>query len=278
MALFVSAVFKGDLAKASLALRYAPIPGAKLIPGSQAGLLSNWLESVSGYLKGGITDERFKSEVDKIVNNLVPGRAVLSLLKTMADPVLRQGLGAEIPFYSKTLPAVINPSTGKPLEPRQERFGIEIPASGGTAIPGFRRVQTPLEREMQLHGIGLFRDRRTPIAEFKTDEVPPALRQEFKQIAGEFLNRVGSPLMQNQDYQKLSRDRTKEGFDAQTKVLEKIFQAAQDYAVAVIESQHGAKIRQKVTPFKTMGLSEKYAGKRQRVEKVGAGIGLDISE
>ena len=267
-AVFISALFRGEMVKATLALKHTPIPGANLIPGYQAGVLSGWMVAVSSYLKGGISNERFFSEINKIVNNLVPGRATLSLLKVLADPVLRQGLGSEIPFYSKTLPPVINPTTGKPLMPRQERFGLELPSLGGTAIPGFRRIQTPFERELQLHGIGLFRDRRTPIAEFQTDEIPPELRLEYKEIAGEFLARVGPALLKNQDYKQLSG--SLHGFDAQTKVLNTVFKAAQDYAVAVIESQRGVKIKQKVTPPRTMGLPEKYAGKRKKLEVIGA--------
>lgn len=268
MALFGSAILHGDRYRAAQSLKYISIPFAGMIAGKPNGLLANWIEATSSYVQGGITNDRFTSEVNYIVNRLVPGRALLSMIKTIHDPVLREGVGAEIPFYSKRVRAVINPVTGEPLQPRQNMMGLEMPSIGGTSIPGASRVQTPLERELQYHEIGLFRDRRTPIAEFATDEIPKELRDEFKVIAGKYLEKAGSNIIESPGYKKLSG--TKDGYDLKRDVLQKVFNNAQAYATAVIESQRGVKIKLKTTPVKILAAPEAAVGKRQRFEKVGS--------
>lgn len=248
---FLVALLHGDIDKSRKALEYASLPGAKVLSGQPGGLIENWLKSMSQVGSGEITNDRFTQEWDNMVNHAIPGQAMLSLLKTLDDPVLRRGIGAEIPFISRLLPPQINAATGEPLKPRQELFGAQFPAIGGVAIPGATRVLEPVEKELLKYGVGLFRPRRTPIAEFESRDIPPELRQEFEQKAGRYVKQFVSEKMADPAYQDAT-DTQKET------VLKALKGRAESVAKAEIAREHDIVLRGVEPPLRTKLLPEQY--------------------
>jgi len=204
-ALFLTASFRGDIEKAKAALPYTSLPFSGLVSGQPQGLLGNLLKSYFSLSKGEISNERFLRELEDILNNLIPGRALLSLLKVVIDPTLRKGIGKDVPIYSFILPPVIDLKTGKPLQPKQKISElIELPSSGGFSIPGAERKLTELEKELLNHRIALFRSLRTPVLDLVadvTEGMPSNLREKFEKKFGEKFEKEGNELI-NKDVWK----------------------------------------------------------------------------
>lgn len=177
-------------------LPYLSIPAAPVIGGEPSGLLSNWLDTMRDASRGHISQERMRRELDNMVNRAIPGQALLGAVEAMMDPTARRGVGAGIPFYSETLPPVIKPTTGEPYKPMQQFPPIPgvppIPAMGGLAFPGGKVLTDPVEAVLLNHGIGVFRPRRAPLAEFPAEDVPQELRQQYEVLAGKKVNEMVS--------------------------------------------------------------------------------------
>jgi hypothetical protein len=193
-ALWFLAVLHGDASKATAALRFASVPGARLLAG-EGGLLGSTIKTFLQALENPQNDPRaLRRELEDTINRAIPGQAVLSALKTLFDPTIREGVGANLPLVSQALPAAVNPVTGEPLQPRQRVGGLELPSIGGTPIPGATRLLEPVQKLLSRYGLMVYRGPRAPVAGYPPGQVPEDLRLEWEQAFGHFRNRLLTPL------------------------------------------------------------------------------------
>ncbi len=182
------------LSKATAALQFASVPGARLLAG-QGGLLGGTIKVFLQAIENPQNDPRaLRRELDDTINRAIPGQALLSALKTAFDPTIREGIGANLPLVSAALPAAVNPVTGEPLQPRQRIGGLELPAIGGTPIPGATRLLEPVQKLLSRFGLLVYRGPRSPIAGYPPGQVPEELRTEWQGFFGHFRNKLLEPL------------------------------------------------------------------------------------
>ena len=182
------------LAKATAALQFASVPGARLLAG-QGGLLGGTIKVFLQALENPQNDPRaLRRELEDTINRAIPGQALLSALKTAFDPTIREGIGANLPIVSHALPAAVNAATGEPLQPRQRVLGVELPAIGGTPIPGATRLLDPVQKLLSRFGLLVYRGPRAPIAGYPPGQVPEELRTEWQGLFGHFRNKLLGPL------------------------------------------------------------------------------------
>lgn len=194
--LWFLSVLKGDMAKATGALRHASIPFARLLAG-EGGLLGGMVQSYLRAARNPTGDPReLRQVLEDTINRAIPGQALLSALKTVFDPAIREGIGANLPGISLTKPAVINPATGGPLKPRQRVLGVEMRSIAGTPIPGATRVLDPVTKLLNRYGLQVYRGPRSPVAGYPAGSVPENLRREWQQEFGRLRNHLLLPLTQ----------------------------------------------------------------------------------
>ena len=206
-ALWLAAVLRGDEARATAALRNASIPGARLLAG-EGGLLGGIISTAVRAISNADVDARaLGRELTDMVNRAIPGQALLSALKTVFDPTVREGVGANIPGVSRLLPHAVARTTGEPLRPRQRipGLGLELPAIGGTPIPGAQRLLDPVERLLSRYGLLIYRGPRQPIAGTYPADVPEDIYREWLEEFGHTRNNLLSPLAKRMDEGKLER-------------------------------------------------------------------------
>jgi hypothetical protein len=80
--LFLVALLKGDLERATAALRFASIPGPRLLVG-EGGLLGSLIGQVKNAIERADVDPQgLRRELTDTINRLIPGQALLSAIKT----------------------------------------------------------------------------------------------------------------------------------------------------------------------------------------------------
>jgi len=181
-----------NIAKAGGALRFASVPGGRVLLSlsgqrGQGGLLISLLQTIFRANERGEIDPRaFNREMSDIVNRLFPGQAVLSMLESIFDPTVREGIGANLPLISKFLPPAINRTTGEPLVIPQKLplTDIEVPTAAGVVIPGARRVVGPVHKLVAFTGQLVYRGARAPIAGLHPSDVPRPLQREWEKSFG----------------------------------------------------------------------------------------------
>jgi len=181
-ALFFLATLKGDLDKATGAIKFASIPFARLILG-EGGLVGSAVKQMRiAFNSGNLNPRGVEREFFSTINRAIPGQAILATIKSIFDPTLREGIGANLPGVSFLLDPKINVATGEPLAPRQELpgIGLEIPAIAGTPIPGARRKFDPVTALFSTFDLLVRRGKRLPIAGFPPGEVPEENLKEFE--------------------------------------------------------------------------------------------------
>lgn len=183
---FITAMLRGDTEKAKAALKHLSLPGAKLLSGEPAGILSPLIDTIRQSIEGRYTAEQTARELTKLVNDAIPGKSVLALIRSIHDPTIREGIGAPIPGVASLLPQRVNPTTGEPLAPKTRIPGtsIELPTVGGTPFPGAERVLNDVESALLDHGLGNVRPRRTSIIDLPAEDVPKPVRKEYEQMVG----------------------------------------------------------------------------------------------
>jgi len=195
--LWFLATIKGDKEKSLAALKFASIPGARIMAG-EGGLLSGTLKELQRiYQNKNISPSSIDRGVTDIVNRMIPGQALMGAVKTLMDPVIRDGVGAGIPGVSFALDPVINPATGKPLRPTQKLPGldIEVPSVLGTAIPGAERVLDPVAQLLYRYGNPVYRGLKSPVIGIQPSEMPEEMRREWTIQLGHARQRVFNRLI-----------------------------------------------------------------------------------
>lgn len=183
-ALWFLAVIKGDKERAAAGLRYASVPGARLLAG-EGGLLGGTLRTFTQAAQNPQNDPRaLRRELDNSINRAIPGQAVLGALKTVFDPTIREGVGAGLPGVSQALPAAIDPTTGEPLRPRQRLLGVEVPAIGGTPIPGATRILPDVQKVLLRYGLPVFRGPSGQVAGYPAGQAPREILREWQVVFG----------------------------------------------------------------------------------------------
>lgn len=231
----ISAMLRGDTDKAKAALAHVSIPGAKLLSGEPAGILSPLIDTVRESMRGRYTADQTAREMTKIVNDAIPGKSTLGMIRAIYDPTIREGIGANIPGISSLLPQKVNPTTGEPSAPKQKipGTGIEIPTVAGTPFPGAARVLNEIEKELMNHGIAPARPRRTSIIDLPAEDVPKERRREFEQIAGKLVQEILSEGIRLDEYKELP-------FEVRREVLQKWIAAARTAAKAQLAEKYGS--------------------------------------
>ncbi|KKM63141.1 hypothetical protein LCGC14_1514420, partial [marine sediment metagenome] len=229
--LMLLALIHGDKEKAMAAAQYTSFPGAQ---GTEGGLIGGLANAFRDVHTKQIDTRQFSREMTNVVNRALPGQAVMRAVNSIFDPTMREGVGAYIPGYAQTLPKRISATTGEPLQPRERVFGtpLEIGSGGGIPLPGSRRLLDPVAKVLLNHGIGIFRPRRTPIAEFPVEGVPPELRQQYERIRGRLVNQYVTAETQNPYFKQLE-------FEERRKVLQKAVSQAQADAKLELEAGRG---------------------------------------
>jgi hypothetical protein len=199
--LWFLATIKGDVAKSTAALRHASIPFARLLSG-EGGMLGSIISTFRTASRNADIDSRaMRREMTDMVNRSFPGQAVLAAVKTIFDPVVREGVGANLPGVSLALPSAVERTTGEPLRPRQRipGVGIELPAIGGTPIPGAERVTDPVFNLLSRYGLLVYRGPRSPIAGTPPSDLPPDLVRKWEEAFGKHRNRLLSGMASHID-------------------------------------------------------------------------------
>ncbi len=240
-ALWMLAVLHGDKEKAVAGLRYASVPFASLFSG-EGGLLTGTIKAFQTAMNNTNSDPRaLQRELQDTINRALPGQALLGALKTVFDPVIREGVGANIPGVSKLLPGAINPVTGDELAPRQrigtKDFGIELPTIGGTPIPGATRLLEPVQKLLSRYGLLVYRGPRNPIAGYPPGRVPEEMRTEWEMAFGKYRDKLLSPLAR--------ASKTLEGRDPEQvrKLIQERDSQAAKYADALLRQKYGGVAR-----------------------------------
>lgn len=200
----LTAMFRGDMNNAKAALPFTSVPFASMM-GGQGGLLSPLVQTMIESWKGNYTAEMASSEMTKMVNNAIPGKSMLGLIRALYDPTVREGIGAPIPGVAQMLPTKINPTTGEPSAPMQRipGTGIKLPTVGGTPFPGALRIQNAVEKALVNHGIVTVRPRRTSLIEIPMSEIPKELRREYEQRSGKAVQQIVWEGINNPEWQQL---------------------------------------------------------------------------
>src|SRR3990167_1743179 len=234
-ALWFLALVKGDVDKASAALKYVSAPGAEVLGQKKiGGLLGGIFTSIGQAIENPQNNPvALKREMENMLNRMLPGQAILSTIAGIIDPTYREGLGAGLPGVAQTLPARPSRTTGEPFRPRQRLFlpfvgeiGPSIPAIRGTPIPGFARQLDPIEKLLTRYGRNIYRGLRTPIAGFPAGEAPREHRREWEEEFGKNRKKVLESLAERWQSGELERLEDENVLDHIKKLESRASQAA----------------------------------------------------
>ena len=236
--LFMLAMIHGDKEKATAALKFSSFPGAKFL-GGEGGLLTGVIMQLQRAVETkGMSTRRLSEEFTDFLNRAIPGQALLGALKTTIDPIARRGLGAGLPGVSRMLPTVINPATGKPLEPKQRIpvLGVQLSSVMATPFPGARRVLDPVHALLFKYSTPVYRGIRTSMLGVPSSEIPDEWRDEWTIALGEQRQRLLGPIARDQ--QRIMVLEKLDLKDAQ-KYVQGLDNTAARAATAIIMSRHG---------------------------------------
>jgi len=206
--LWLLATIRGDFAKSGAALQYASVPFGRFVsPDGGGGLLGSMVKTLQNTAERGRIDPRgTRRELEGFVNRLVPGQAVLSALKTIFDPTIREGVGSQLPGVSRRLPAAIDPTTGTPLRLTQRLLGSPpFRTIGGTPIPGAERIMEPVQQLLSRFGLLVYRGPKSPIAGIPPTDLPEQFRREWTRLLGKHRQELLLPIAQDKTRLDLAR-------------------------------------------------------------------------
>ena len=205
--LWLLATIKGDVDRSAAALQFTSLPGAQTLGSVTAsavgpsrlrvGLLTDLLANFQTMLTHrGQPISDLADNFTESLNRLIPGQALLNAIKTVIDPTVREGVGANLPGVSLLKPPVIHPTTGDPLRPTQRILGSPAgPSIGGTPIPGATRQLDDVEKLLFRHGLQTYRGPRQPIAGELPADAPAEVTREWKEEFGRARAIVFGPLV-----------------------------------------------------------------------------------
>lgn len=237
-ALLLNAMVRGDWTKAKLALKHTSLPGVKLVVGESTGIMSDFIDQMRMSMQGDYSAETFQRRFTDMVNRAIPGQAMLAAVRSMFDPVRREGIGSNIPGISTLFPAEIDPTTGQESIPQQNinipftNVGFNLPTIAGIPFPGATRVLNGIQQELLLHEIRLGKPTKRSLGGFTPSNVPKALRKEYEQLAGSHVNKMVGQFIQSEVYGKMR-------FDDQTDVLKELMSTALKTAEYELAMRHG---------------------------------------
>lgn len=231
--------------KAQGAVRFASVPFLRALYGDSGMLGGPMSQMVEGMKTGNWNRTRFLDEVVDSANRAIPGQSLLSAMETFIDPTLREGFGSKLPGVSLLKPERIDMTTGEPVVPRQEFLGVEVPAVGGTLLPGAKQIMQPISGLLSRYGLFEYRGPRQPIAGYRGSEAPEEINREWQVEFGKQRNLWLGQLLptiraaemqipiekltpQNQEYENLR------------KVIQKYDAIAARQATLIINSRHPA--------------------------------------
>ena len=244
-ALFLLATIKGDLPRSSAALEKASIPFSRIVSDQGGGgLLKSVVTVVSRAAEHGRVDPGgVRRELDSTVSKLIPGQALLAALKTLLDPIEREGVGANLPGVSLTKPPRINPTTGEPLRLTQRVVGSRpFRQIGSTPIPGATRQLDEITQALSKYGLLIYRGPKSPIAGVAPSDLSEEVRREWLKEFGRQRQRWLGPLVrQPQTLERMGPDRARALIQARDRIAAK-------HADAAMVRAYGRTIRQPRTP------------------------------
>ena len=251
---FICAVLRGDSQNAKAALQHLSLPGAKLLSGD-AGVLGPLFDTIKRSIEGRYTAEQTARELTKLVNDAIPGKSVLGLIRSIYDPTIREGVGAPIPGVAEFLPQPVDPTTGEPRAPKTRIPGtsIELPTVGGTPFPGAERVLNNVESALLNHGLGNVRPRRTSIIDLPAEDVPKQFRREYEQMAGRNVKELIGEEIKSPEFWK-------EDFDIRREILSQLLAEARSMAREDLADKYGTSGE----PVKSVPLNVQRLPKRLR--------------
>lgn len=252
---FVCALLRGDTVNAKAALPHLSLPLAKVLGGEPGGLLSPFIKTFSESLRGNYTVEQTARELNALVNNMIPGKTILGLIRAFFDPTIREGIGSPIPGVSSLLPQPVDPTTGEPRAPKQRIPGtkIEIPTVAGTPFPGAERVLNDVESALLEHGFGLTRPRRTSIIDLPAEDVPKEVRREYEKFVGQNIKEFIGEEIKLKEFQELP-------FEIRREILSQLMTEARQLARIDIAEKYGTSIE----PVESVPLNIQRMPKRLR--------------
>ena len=162
----------GDVASFTKMWRYSSLPLGSALSGG--GIVGRPVDLLGSYVRDpSALPNQVSESFMNTVNRLFPERPALEVAKALTDPISRRGFGSFMPGYSKTLPAIISPATGKPKETHWdvpgisgvlERLGLkrDIPLTFGGQIPLATRIVDPVEKLLEAFDVPSSAAKRVP--------------------------------------------------------------------------------------------------------------------
>ena len=181
-----------EIAKITGLSKYVSILGLRFLYGGEGGVLGRITQQLqTGIKQQGKLDTRALTDgLTDTLNRMFPGQAILGTMKSIMDPVLREGLGANLPGLSWLKDERIDLATGEPVEPRQRYFGAEMPALMGTPIPGATRIMPEVSKMLGQYGLLFYRGPRLPIAGYRASEAPEEVTREWEIAFGKARSQI----------------------------------------------------------------------------------------
>lgn len=159
------------MANFKAAVKYASVPGAKLLSALTGGELGGFLSAgpvkVATTLWGdpnkGIDPKGAERAFTDQLNRAFPYQATTAMLKYILDPIEREGIGARLPLISQALPYRPSTTQGGPMIKRQKLpFGMGEVATGAN-VPGSAAANDPVYSLLMKYGMPVQRGPRAPL-------------------------------------------------------------------------------------------------------------------
>jgi hypothetical protein len=199
--LILAAAMRGDWQNVTSAFMNSSLPGAGtlalVMPGQRGGgLVTGMLKQLgSAFMSKDIDPKGFEREFTDMLNRMIPGQGTLTAVKSLLDPVEREGLGRNLPGVSFAKDAQIDLTTGeeKRLTQRIPGMGGEVRNVSGTTIPGAARVENPVSEIFGYMGMKVKRGARTPIAGYNPSDMPDEVSRDYDIALGKARQRIIGP-------------------------------------------------------------------------------------
>jgi hypothetical protein len=122
---------------------------------------------------------------------------VFTALKSVFDPVVREGFGANLPGVSLLKDPKIDLTTGRPLEVTQRipNTDVSLPSVSGVPVPGMYRELTPVAKMLSKYGEMTYRANRLPIGGVPANDAPKELTQAWQMEFGRLREQMQTKLI-----------------------------------------------------------------------------------